>query len=490
MSSFDYDIGILGGGSAGLTVAAGAARFGARTLLIDREARLGGDCLHYGCVPSKTLIKTARVYHLMKNAPKFGLPGHEIRPVDFRDVSDRIRSVIAAIQGHDSVERFCGLGVKVEFGNAVFRDEHTVSLNGREISAKNWVIATGSSPAVPELEGLDRTPFLTNRDIFYLDRLPRSMIVIGAGPISTEMAQAFRRLGSDVTVIQRSGRILGREDADMADAVMRVLIAEGVRYHLDTSLLSIKDLGHERELTVRNKDGTVGVIRAEAVLVAVGRKPNLGGLGLENAGVEYDRSGPRLDNRLRTTQKHIFAAGDVTGRYQFTHAAEYEGGVVLANAVLHLPRKADYRLFPWCTYTDPELANIGMNETAALGAGLKYVAWTEEFRMNDRALAEGEGTGLIKLLLDERERPLGVQILGPRAGELIGEWVAALNGGVRLSVLARAVHPYPTLAEINRRVVGNYFSGRIFSEKVKKTLKFFFNLRGRACEGRQPPSGS
>ena len=481
MSKHDYDIGILGGGSAGLTIAAGAAQFGAKTLLIDKEHRLGGDCLYFGCVPSKTLIKTAHVYHLMKNAPQFGLPRHEIKPVDFRDVSDRIKSVIATIEKHDSVERFCGLGAKVEFGNAIFRNEHTVSLNGKDVSAKNWVIATGSSPAIPKIEGLEQTPFITNRDIFYLDHLPKSMIVLGAGPVSTEMAQAFRRLGSYVTVIQRSGQILGKEDRDMADTVMQNLAAEGVKYYLDTSVLSVKDLGAEREVTLKFKDGATAIIRAEAILVALGRDPNLKGLGLENAGVEYNGKGLKLDSRLRTTQKHIFGAGDVTGTYQLTHAAGYEGGVVLTNAILHLPRRADYTFFPWCTYTDPELANIGINETAAREAGLKHAVWTEEFKMNDRGLAEGEGLGRIKLILDEKEKPLGVQILGLHAGELISEWVAALNGGVKLSALAGAVHPYPTLAEINKRVVGNYFSGKIFSDKVKKTLKFFFNLRGRAC---------
>lgn len=481
MGKHDYDIGILGGGSAGLTIAAGAAQFGAKTLLIDKEDKLGGDCLHYGCVPSKTLIKTAHVYHLMKNASQFGLPRHEIRPVDFRDVSIRIKSVIAAIQKHDSVERFCGLGAKVEFGSAIFKNEHTVSLNGKDVSARSWVIATGSSPAIPNVEGLEQTPFITNRDIFYLDRLPKSMIVLGAGPISTEMAQAFCRLGTEVTVIQRSSQILGREDKDMADAVMHNLAAEGVTFHLNTSILSVRDLGREREVTVKSKDGKIEPLRAETILVALGREPNLKGLGLENAGVTYDGKGLKLDSRLRTSQKNIFGAGDATGTYQFTHAAGYEGGVVLTNAILHLPSKADYTFFPWCTYTDPELANIGMNETAAREAGLKHAVWTEEFRMNDRGLTEGEGLGRIKLVLNEKEKPLGVQILGLHAGELISEWVAALNGGVKLSALAAAVHPYPTLAEINRRVAGNYFSGKIFSDKVKKTLKFFFSLRGRAC---------
>lgn len=342
MNKHDYDIGILGGGSAGLTIAAGAARFGAKTLLIDKEYRLGGDCLHYGCVPSKTLIKTAHLFHLMKNTHLFGLPRHEIKPVNFKDISERIKSVIAKIEKHDSVERFCGLGVKVEFGNAVFRNDHTVSLNGKDISAKNWVIATGSSPAIPKIDGLEQTSFITNRDIFYLDHLPKSMIVLGAGPVSTEMAQAFCRLGTEVTVIQRSERILGKEDRDMADTVMQNLAAEGVKYYLNTSVLSAKDLGTEREITAKSKDGKILDLRAETIFIALGREPNLSGLGLENAGVAYSDKGLKHDNRLRTTQKHIFSAGDVTGEHQFTHAAGYEGGVVLANAILHLPRRVDY----------------------------------------------------------------------------------------------------------------------------------------------------
>lgn len=481
MANFDYDIGILGGGSGGLTVAAGAAQFGAKALLVEKEKVLGGDCLHFGCVPSKTLIKTAHVYHIVKNAQKFGLPQPEVKPVDFRDLSGRIKSVISQIQKHDSVERFCGMGAQVEFGHAEFLDEHLVRVEDRKYSAKNWVIATGSSPDIPEIEGLDKTPYLTNRDIFYLDSLPKSMIILGGGPIAIEMAQAFCRLGTTVSVIQRSSQILIREDRDMADAVMQNLAAEGVKFYLERSIVSVRTIADSREVVMIKKDSRQETIVAEVLFVAMGREPNLKGLGLEKAGVEFDRKGLKLDHRLRTSQKHIFGAGDVTGTYQFTHAAGYEGSVVLTNAVLHLPRKADYTFFPWCTYTDPELANIGLNETAAGEAGLKPVVWTEEFKMNDRCLAEGEGLGRIKLILNSKEKPLGVQILGLHAGELISEWVATLNGGVKLSALAAAVHPYPTLAEINKRVVGNYFSGKIFSDKVKKTLKFFFNLRGRAC---------
>jgi pyruvate/2-oxoglutarate dehydrogenase complex dihydrolipoamide dehydrogenase (E3) component len=481
MPKYDFDIGVLGGGSGGLTVAAGASQFGAKTLLIEKEKALGGDCLHFGCVPSKTLIRTAHIYHFMKNAHKFGLPPVEVKPVDYRDVAKRIQSVIGTIQKHDSEERFCKLGVKVEFAVAEFTDEHSVRVNGKSYSANKWVIATGSEPAVPPIEGIEQTPYITNKEIFSLDSLPKSMAVIGAGPIAIEMAQSFCRLGTKVSVIQRSGQILSKEDRDLADIVMNVLSEEGIDFYLNSGLVSVKDLGTEKEVVIRKKDGTTKSLKAEQIFVALGRQVNVGGTGLEKISLHFDRKGIKVDNRMRTNHKHIYAAGDITGAYQFTHAASYEGGVALSNAILHLPKKADYTYLPWCTYTDPEIASIGMNEKRAKEAGIEYSVWEEEFKANDRSLAEGEEVGKIKLILDSKGKPLGAQILGPQAGELISEWVAIMNGGVKLSTLASAVHPYPTLAELNKRVVGKYFSGKIFSDKVKKTLKFFFHFKERAC---------
>jgi pyruvate/2-oxoglutarate dehydrogenase complex dihydrolipoamide dehydrogenase (E3) component len=307
------------------------------------------------------------------------------------------------------------------------------------------------------------------------------MIILGAGPIATEMAQAFCRLGSKVFVVQRSVQILSKEDKDMADQVMQVLSTEGVTFHLKASVVSTKDLGYEREVIIKNSDGKTISLRAETILIAMGREANLGDLGLNDVGIDFNKKGLHVDNRLRTTHKHIYGAGDVTGAYQFTHAAGYEGGIVVSNAIFHLPRKVSYTFLPWCTYTDPELASIGMNEKMAKADGIDYSVWTEEFKDNDRSLAEGEKVGKIKMILNEKEKPLGIQILGPQAGELISEWVAILNGKVKLSTLASAVHPYPTLGEINKRVAGTFFSPKIFSDKVKKGLKFFFHLKGRAC---------
>ncbi len=482
MANYDFDLGVLGGGAAGLTITAGAAQLGAKTLLVEKEPALGGDCLHYGCVPSKTLIRTARVYHDIKHAAQYGLPQADPEPVDFKHVSQRIRSVINTIQKHDSVERFCSLGARVEFGQAEFSDEHSIRLNGKTYSAKTWAIATGSSPAIPPFDGLNSVSYLTNKDIFYMDTLPGSMIILGGGPIAIEMAQAFNRLGTRITVIQRSAQILSREDKDLADTVMERLTAEGVTFALGSTIVSIAGKNGWKEVTFKNNEGEVETLEAEALLVAMGRAPNVEGLGLENIGVHYTNKGIEVDSRLRTNHKHIYAAGDITGQYQFTHAAGYEGGIVVSNAIFHLPRKADYTFLPWCTYTSPELASIGMNEKTAAAAGIKYSVWIEEFRNNDRSLAEGEETGKIKMLLDEKEKPIGIQILGLHGGDLLSEWVAVLNGKVKLSTLAGAIHPYPTLGEINKRVAGSFLSEKIFSDTVKKGLKFFFNFKGRACE--------
>ncbi len=485
MATYDYDLGVIGGGSAGLTVASGAARLGAGTLLIDKGPALGGDCLHFGCVPSKTLIHSARLYHSLKSCSRFGLPEVAMKEVDFSGIAARIRTVIAAIQEHDSVERFCRLGVEVRFGAPRFVDEHQVELDGKRVSARSWVIATGSSSTPPRGAGLENIPYLTNKEIFTLDRLPASLAILGAGPIAIEMAQAFCRLGSRVTVVQRSGQILSKEDSDLADGVMAVMESEGVRFLLNATVTGACTVANKQELVVTTPAGEE-TLQAEAVLVAQGRRPNIEGLGLTEIGVAHNAKGITVDERMRTSHSHIYAPGDVNGRFQFTHAAGHEGGIVVANAIFRLPRKVNTRWMPWCTYCDPELASIGMNEKRAKEAGIPYTVWSEEFAANDRALACGEGLGRLKMLLDEKERPLGVQILGPSAGEILGEWVAVLNGGMKLSALAGAIHPYPTLTEINKKVAGSYLSPKIFSATVRRGLKLIFRLQGAACN---PGSG-
>ncbi|AGW13933.1 dihydrolipoyl dehydrogenase family protein [Megalodesulfovibrio gigas] len=482
MPAFEYDLGIIGGGAAGLTVASGAAQMGAKTLLVERREALGGDCLHFGCVPSKTLIKSAHVYHLMQQGAAFGLPVMDPGPVEFARVRERIRGVIAAIQPHDSVERFCGLGAQIKFGQAEFLDEHSIRLHGKTIAAERWVIAAGARPAIPDIPGLEAVAFHTNETIFFMDSLPSSLLVLGGGPIAIELAQAFQRLGSRVTVIQRSPQILSREDADMAALIRQRLEAEGVRVITGVATTAVRETCGLKEVVVSHKDGREEVISGTHLLVALGRQANVDTMGLDNAGVAFSARGVQVDARLRTSQDHIYACGDITGAWQFTHAAGYEGGVVLANAIFRLPRKADYTWMPRATYTDPELACLGLTEAQCIKDGIEHRVLTEEFQDNDRALAEGAGVGRLKLIVDRKEKPLGVQICGPNAGELLGEWSAVLGGGVKLSTLAGTVHAYPTLAEINKKVAGALIAPKIFGGLVKKGVNFLFNYKGRACE--------
>jgi pyruvate/2-oxoglutarate dehydrogenase complex dihydrolipoamide dehydrogenase (E3) component len=482
MANYDYDIGIIGGGAGGLTVAAGAAQLGAKTLLVEKENELGGDCLHFGCVPSKTLLKSAQVYHLIKSSQKFGLPPVEVPPVDYKEIAKRIKSVVNKIQHHDSIERFCRLGAKVELGQPAFTDEHSIRLNGSSYSAKMWVIATGSSPVAPPIKGLSQTPYLTNKEIFYLDHLPQSLIILGGGPIGCEISQAFNRLGAKVSVVDMAPQILVKEDRDLSESIREVISSEGVDFYLSSSIEEVRDLGREKEVIIKTETDHKIRLKAKAIVTALGREANTAGLNLDKIGIEHSRQGIQVDNRLRTSHKHIYAVGDVIGGFQFTHAAGYEGGIVVSNAIFRLPRKTDYTFLPWCTYTDPPLGSIGMNEKSAAEAGVDCQVWIEEFKDNDRSLAEGQTVGRIKMILNDKEKPIGIQILGPHAEDLLNEWVAILNGKIKLSTLASAVHPYPTIGEINKKVAGSFFSPKIFSEKVQKGLKFFFHLKGRACE--------
>lgn len=483
MVKFDYDIGILGGGAAGLTVAAGAAQFGAKTVLTEKKKKLGGDCLHYGCVPSKSLIRTAGVWSLAHRAKEFGLPDLELPAVDLGAVMDRVQGVIAKIQEHDSPERFCKLGAEVVFGSPRFRDDHVVEVDGKTYAAKTWVIATGSRPALPPIEGLTDVPYWTNETVFSQRTLPSRLLVLGGGAIGVEMAQAFQRLGSKVTVVEFLGQLMGPEDRDIGEMIRGRLEGEGMKVLTGTKATRAESHGSTIRLTVVPVKGEEeeSVLEADALLVATGRRPNIEDLGLENAGVTFAPRGISTDARLRTSQKHIYACGDINGKFPFTHVAGYEGGVALTNAVMHVPRKADYTRVPWCTYTDPEVASVGLNEKRAKKDGAEYRLLEEHFVDNDRALAEGEPLGKIKVLVSPQGKILGCQIIGAHAGELIHEWIAAVNGGTKLSTLAGAIHTYPTLAEISKRAAGSFYSEKLFSDRTKSVLRLLFHLKGRAC---------
>ena len=483
MQNYEYDLGIIGGGAAGLTAAAGGAQFGAKTLLIEKKDKLGGDCLHFGCVPSKTLIRAAAVWSLAKRTREFGLPAFSLPPVDLGGVMDHVKTIIDTIQQHDSPERFCSLGAEIRFGHPSFKDDHEVELDGKRISAKNWIIATGSSPVTPPVEGLDKVTFWTNETVFSQRTLPSRLIVLGGGPIGLEITQSFARLGSKAIVVEFMDQILGPEDMDMADVLKGRIEAEGVEIHTKTKAIRAETRGSSILLTVApaSGEGATRTIEGDAILVATGRKPNIDGLNLEAAGVSYTNRGIPTDARMKTNISHIYACGDVNGLLPFTHVAGYEASIALTNAILHLPRKADYSKIGWCTYTDPEVASIGYNEKRARKDGLDYRVLEEVFMENDRALAEGEPLGKVKILLDNKDKLLGCQIIGAHAGELIHEWIIAANGGVKLATMAGAVHVYPTLSEISKRVAGRVFAEKIFSDRSKSILKILFNLKGRAC---------
>lgn len=480
MPKYDYDLIVIGGGAAGLTASTGAGQLGAKTLLIEKHRELGGDCLHYGCVPSKSLIKSAYCYNILKNSEKYGLPKVDVPELDFTHVRDRLRNIIGTIQEHDTPqyvkEKY---NVETQFGCPRFIDEHTIILNDAKITSKYFFICTGSSPVIPSVEGLDKVPFITNRDIFYLDKLPSSLVIMGGGPIGMEMAQAFARFGSKVTVVEFTEYLLSKEDPDISEFIRKNLEAEGITVLTKYKAVKAEGAGDQIRVCAEHTDTKeVKGLLADKLLVATGRKANVHDLGLEDIGVDFTTHGIKVDRRLRTNIKNIYACGDVSGGYQFTHVAGYEAGIAVVNTIMHLPVKANYTNVPWCTYLDPEVASVGYNEKRAKDAGLEYAVQKEEFKHNDRALAEGETEGFIKILINKKGKVIGVQIVGFHAGDLIHEWIAALNGKVSLSRIAQAIHAYPTLSEISKGASANFLSPKLFNNTTRKILKLVFGLQG------------
>jgi len=494
---YTHDLIVIGGGSGGLTVAAGAAQLGVRTALIEKE-HLGGDCLYYGCVPSKTLIKSADTWASARRAAEYGLPELKIPGLpDADNVMSRVRSVISHIEPHDSPERFRGLGVDVYLSSGEFTGPHTFRLSGggsagspgqqspdgAVLSAPKFVLATGSSPFVPPIPGLQEAGYITNRDIFSLKKMPKNLIVIGGGPIGVEMAQTFARLGIPVTLIDMSDHVLIREDRDMAEIVQDALAADGVRLELNAAVESVRSAGGKKIVRVRQGAGetsSVKDIEGDLILVAAGRRGNTDGLGLDKAGVQVERSYIPTDRTLRTSVKHIYACGDVNGKFLFTHAAGAEGSVIIRRAVLHLPAAMSYEHIPWSTYSDPELASVGYNEKRAAEEGIDYRVITTGFDENDRAWAEKSEGGRIKILLDRKDRVIGVQIAAAHAGELIAPAIFAVRKSWKISEFLSPVFPYPTLSEIYRKAAGTYLSPRLFNPKVRDILRILFRYRGTA----------
>ncbi|WP_136657524.1 FAD-dependent oxidoreductase [Nitratireductor sp. XY-223] len=449
------DICVIGAGSGGLTVAAAAAAFGVDVVLIEK-GKMGGDCLNYGCVPSKAIIAAGKHAHAIAEAPHFGVNAGEVK-IDYKKVHEHIHSVIGAIAPNDSVERFTALGVKVIEDTGAFTDPDTVVAGDYEIKARRYVVATGSSPFVPPIPGLDTVEYLTNETLFDRSQRARHLIIIGGGPIGMEMAQAHRRLGSEVTVIEGL-KALGKDDPELAAIVLDRIRSEGVTILEGTTVTAVKKFGRAGvRVTVESEDGE-RTVDGSHILVATGRAANVEGIGLTEAGIDYDRGGIKVQPNLKTTNRRVFAIGDVAGGLQFTHVAGYHAGLVVQQILFRAPARENSGIVPWATYTDPELAHVGLGEEDARKrfGDIHVLRWP--YAENDRALAERKTDGLIKLVTDKKGRVVGVSIAGAGAGEMINMWALAIANKMRLSNVRGYVPPYPTMAEIGKRAVITYYS--------------------------------
>ena len=462
------DLCVIGAGSGGLSVAAGAVQMGASVVLIER-GKMGGDCLNYGCVPSKALLAAAHAAHDIGAAARFGIEG-TLAEVDRARVHKHIHGVIAGIAPHDSVERFEGLGVRVIQAHGRFTGPREVVADGIAVRARRFVIATGSQPMVPPVPGLDETPYLTNETVFDLDHTPAHLIVMGGGPIGVELAQAHRRLGSRVTVVEMAA-MLRNDDPELVAVVRARLRDEGVDILENTKVARVAGAEGAVTVTVADESGE-RAIAGSHLLVAAGRAPSLADLGLEAAGIEAGRQGIAVDTRLRSANKRVFAIGDVAGRYQFTHMANYHAGIVLRNALFRLPAKVDERAVPWITFTDPELAQVGATEAQARAAGGRVAVLRFPFAENDRARAERDTGGLVKAIVGGRGRILGAGIVGTGAGELIQSWELAIRARLGIGAMAGLIVPYPTRAEASQRAAGSYYTTKLFGPRTRWLVRF------------------
>lgn len=450
------DICVIGAGSAGLSVAAAAAAFGVEVVLIEKGL-MGGDCLNYGCVPSKALLAAAKAAHGTQKAAAFGINVSQ-KDINFDQANDHVRKVIAAIEPHDSQERFEGLGVTVLRGEAKFVDADTVLFGETSIKARRFVIATGSSAMIPPIKGLDQTPYLTNESLFDLRELPEHLVIIGGGPIGLEMAQAHHRLGAKVTVLEAQ-KALAKDDPELAGIVLENLRAEGVEILEETVVEEVSGDEASVVVTGKTKEGAITKVDASKLLVAAGRTPNVEGLGLEVAGVNFDRKGVKVDQGLRTSNRKIYAIGDVAGGLQFTHVAGYQAGLAIRSILFRLPIKMSNDAVPWVTYTSPELGHIGLSEEEArTHHGDKVKVLTAEYAGNDRAQAEASTIGKLKLIAGPGGKLLGADIVGAQAGEILNLLSLAISKKMAMKDLAGFIAPYPTMGELVRRAAISYYA--------------------------------
>jgi pyruvate/2-oxoglutarate dehydrogenase complex dihydrolipoamide dehydrogenase (E3) component len=470
-----YNLVVIGAGTAGLVCAAGAAGLGARVALVERRA-LGGDCLNFGCVPSKALLRCARAAAEARRAADFGVRVPGPVEVDFPAVMARMRRLRADISRHDSAARFRGLGVDVFLGAAHFSGRDSVTVGGQELRFARAVIATGTRPAELEVPGLVPGDYLTNETVFDLDVLPRRLVVVGAGPVGCELGQAFRRFGSAVTLVNRSTGLLGKEEPEAVGLVRARLEAEGVRLELGARPVAAERTGDGLVLVVE-KEGQLARLSADALLVAVGRRPNVEGLGLEQAGVEYDVAGVKVNDFLQTTNRHVYAAGDVSSPFKFTHAADAMARVVLRNALFFGRTRVSELVIPWCTYTDPEVAHVGLTAAEAGQRGVAIQTFKIPLSEVDRAVLDGEADGFaVAHVTQGSDRIGGATVVAAHAGEMIGEVALAMTRGLGLAALSQTVHPYPTQAEVLRRL-GDAWQKTRLTPRRAALLRAFLHWR-------------
>ena len=466
------DLCVIGAGSGGLSVAAAAAQLGANVVLIEK-GKMGGDCLNTGCVPSKALLAAGKRAHQIATADEFGIKGTAPQ-VDFAKVLAHVKDVIAQIAPNDSVERFTGLGVQVIEAPGAFLDAKTVVAGDYQIKARHFIIATGSTAAMPPIAGLDGVPYLTNENIFDLPEQPSHLIVIGGGPIGMEMAQAFSRLGSKVTVLE-AFTPFAKDDPEAAAVVMKQLAKEGIEILANARVERVEQADGQIVAHVSMGD-SAKTISGSHLLVAAGRRPVMEGLELDKAGIKHNRRGITVANTMLTSNKKVFAVGDVTGGMQFTHMANYQAGIVIRRALFKLPAKVSLNAVPWVTYTDPELAQVGMTEAEAQKAGQKIRILRFPYAENDRAIAERHKNGFIKVITDKKGRILGATIVGLNAGELIQMWTFAITQKMKIKAMTEFISPYPTLSEISKRAAYTYFTDSLTSPMMHRMIRWIGKL--------------
>lgn len=463
-----YNLVVIGAGTGGLVTAAGAAGLGARVALVERHL-MGGDCLNVGCVPSKTLIRSSRLMAELRRAREFGIDVPDSPRADFGKVMERVRRIRARISQHDSAKRFASLGIDVFIGEAAFVDSETIRVRDARLRFKKAVIATGARASVPKIAGL--TDYLTNETVFNLTALPKRLAVFGGGPIGCELAQAFRRLGAEVLLFHKNNHLLDREDADAAALLQTIFDREGIISILKASILSVEQ--SQNSTTIHyNTTGKPQIATADRILVTTGRAPNVKDLNLEGVGVEYDeRQGIRVDDHLRTTNRRIYAVGDVCMKWKFTHAADAAARIVIQNALFPGRKKVSKLIMPWCTYTEPEIAHVGLSEREAQEQGIAIDTYIQPLANVDRAITDGEAEGFVKILTSRgSDKILGGTIVSTHAGDLISEVSVAMAAGLGLGKLASVIHPYPTQAEAIRKC-GDAYNKKRLTPNVKKAFE-------------------